>query len=68
MDSLENIPYDELTFTSADETIATVDNTGLVTGVKEGETTITIEYKTLNEEGEEVIVLSKDAKISVVGA
>jgi hypothetical protein len=67
-DTLENVPYEDLTFTSKDEETATVDAKGIVTGVKAGEAVITIEYKTKSEDGEtDVVVLSKDAKVTVVG-
>ena len=67
MDTLTNIPYEDLTFTSKAPTTAKVDAKGIVTGVQAGEAVITIEYKTLNESGEEVVVLTKDAKATVVG-
>lgn len=38
----ENASFDKLTYTSSDETIATVDENGQVTAVAEGEATITI--------------------------
>ena len=67
MDTLTNVPYEDLTFTSKDETTATVDAKGVVRGVKAGEAVITIEYKALNESGEQEVILTKDAKATVVG-
>lgn len=59
-DEVINVPYGDLTFTSADETIATVDAKGVVTGVAEGNTEVTVELKV----GEEV-KLTKTAKVEV---
>ena len=67
MDTLTNVPYEDLTFTSKNEDIATVDAKGVVTGVKAGEAVITIEYKVLNKSGEQEVILTKDAKVTVVG-
>ena len=67
MDTLTNVPYEDLTFTSKDEETATVDAKGVVRGVKAGEAVITIEYKALNESGEQEVILTKDAKATVVG-
>lgn len=67
MDTLENVPYEDLTFTSKDTAVATVDAKGVVTGVAAGEAVVTVEYKTGSGDSEKVI-LSKDAKIVVVGA
>ena len=67
MDTLTNVPYEDLTFTSKDQTTAKVDAKGIVTGVKAGEAVITIEYKALNESGEQEVILTKDAKATVVG-
>ena len=67
MDTLTNVPYEDLTFTSKNEDVATVDAKGVVTGVKAGEAVITIEYKALNESGEQEVILTKDAKATVVG-
>ena len=61
-DTLVNVPYSDLTFTSKDETKATVDAKGVVKGIEAGEAIITVEYK----DGEQVI-LTKDAKATVVG-
>lgn len=69
MDSLENVPYEDLTFTSGDEAVATVDEKGVVTAVAAGETNITIEYKineVVGEETQEKVILSKTAKVTVV--
>lgn len=65
-DSLVNIPYEDLTFTSKAPETAEVDANGNVTGKAAGEAIITIEYKALNEAGEEVVVLTKDATATVV--
>ena len=65
MDALENIPYEDLTFTSNDTTIATVDAKGVVTGVTAGTTTVKIELKTIVD-GAETVVLRKDADVTVV--
>ena len=67
MDTLTNVPYEDLTFTSKDQATAKVDAKGIVTGVKAGEAVITIEYKALNESGEQEVILTKDAKATVVG-
>lgn len=45
---LENVPYDELTFTSGSDAIATVDATGLVTAKSQGDTEITIKNEEKN--------------------
>ena len=60
-------PDEDLTFTSQDEETATVDEKGVVTGVAAGEAVITIEYKALNAAGEEEVILTKDAKVTVIG-
>lgn len=59
-DEFVNVPYGDLTFTSGAEGTATVDEKGIVTGVAQGETTITVEYKV----GEEV-KLTKIANVEV---
>ena len=61
-DSLVNVPYEDLTFTSLDTGIATVNDKGVVTGVSAGEAVIRVEYK----DGE-TVVLTKDANATVVG-
>ena len=61
-DTLINVPYEDLTFTSNDTTIATVNAKGVVTGVAAGNTTVTVEYK----DGE-TVVLTKDADVTVTG-
>lgn len=62
-DSLVNIPYEDLTFTSLHTDIATVDKNGLVTGVAAGEAVVTVELM----DGDGAVVLSKEAKVTVVG-
>lgn len=46
-------PYSDLTFTSGSDSIATVSNEGVVTGVAQGDTTITVSIK--NKAGVEAI-------------
>lgn len=62
-DQMITIPYSDLTFKSAADETATVDKDGLVTGVAQGETTVTV---TCNIDGKEA--LTKTAKIVVEGA
>lgn len=45
---LENVPYEDLTFTSGSDAIATVDATGLVTAKSQGDTEITIKNEEKN--------------------
>ena len=59
-DEFVNVPYADLTFTSQADATAKVDENGIVTGVAEGNTTITVEYKV----GEEV-KLTKTAEVEV---
>ena len=59
-DEFVNVPYGDLTFTSNAIGTAKVDEKGIVTGVAQGETTITVEYKV----GEEV-KLTKTANVEV---
>ncbi len=42
---LENVPYTDLTFTSKDTAVATVDANGVITAVAEGDTDIVVEYE-----------------------
>ena len=45
---LENVPYEDLTFTSGSDAIATVDAQGVVTGVATGDTEVTIKNEEKN--------------------
>ena len=54
------------TFTSADETIATVDANGRVTAVKEGSTNVTVKTKSANKTAT-VNVIVGDAPVAVTG-
>lgn len=60
-DEMLNVSYEDLTFTSADTAIVTVNEKGIVTGVAEGNTDVTVEYK-VNDE----VKLTKTAKIEVI--
>lgn len=42
---LENVPYEDLTFTSGSDAVATVDTAGLVTAVASGDTEVTIKQE-----------------------
>jgi len=60
-----------VTFTSSEPTVASISETGLITALTEGKTTITVETVGTNEAGEklsqsfEVTVLAADAKFAV---
>ena len=62
-DEFVNIPYEDLTFRSGADATATVDEKGIVTGVAEGNTTITIERK-----AEVDNKLTKTAEVEVTAA
>lgn len=70
-ESLVNIPYEDLRFVSNDENVATVNAKGVVTGVAEGVTTVTIKLvlEDKDKDGNVInttVLLTKDADVTVV--